>query len=143
MASSRKRQAQAGLKRDFDPSRWAYLIFVLGGFMGAYVLSNAIIDIWDLVWSQWPQSVPRQNELQASYVGIGIALLATLYAFRRKDWFQFCTEVVTEVSQVIWPTRAETQAATIVVIVMTFISAILLWGMDRLWATITNWLYGI
>lgn len=143
MASSRKRQAQAGLKRDFDPRRWAYLIFVLGGFMAAYVLSNALIDIWDLAWAQWPQSVPRASELQASYVGIGVALIATLYAFRRKDWFQFCTEVVTEVSQVIWPTRAETRAATIVVIVMTFISAIILWGMDRLWATITNWLYGI
>jgi preprotein translocase subunit SecE len=143
MASSRKRQAQAGLKRDFDPSRWAHLIFVLGGFMAAYVLSNAILDIWELVWSQWPQSVPRQDELQSSYAGIGIAAAATLYAWRRKDWFQFCTEVVTEISQVSWPTRAETRAATIVVIVMTLISSTILWGMDRLWSTITNWLYGI
>jgi preprotein translocase subunit SecE len=143
MASSRKRQAQPGLKRDFDSSRWAHLIFVLGGFMAAYVLSNAILDIWELVWSQWPQSVPRQDELQSSYIGIGIAAAATLYAWRRKDWFQFCTEVVTEISQVSWPTRAETRAATIVVIVMTLISSTILWGMDRLWSTITNWLYGI
>jgi preprotein translocase subunit SecE len=143
MASSRKRQAQAGLKRDFDPSRWAHLIFVLGGFMGAYVLSNAILDIWELVWAQWPQSVPRQDELQSSYAGIAIAAIATLYAWRRKDWFQFCTEVVTEISQVTWPTRAETRAATIVVVVMTLISSTILWGMDRLWSTITNWLYGI
>jgi preprotein translocase subunit SecE len=30
-----------------------------------------------------------------------------------------------------------------VVVVMTIISSIILWGMDRLWSTITNWLYGM
>ncbi|MCX4239139.1 preprotein translocase subunit SecE [Paraliomyxa miuraensis] len=144
MASSRKRQAQAkGLRRDFDPSRFAHLIFVLGGFMAAWVLSNAILDVWDLVWAQWPQSVSRPADLYANLAGIGIAVLGTLYAWRREDWFRFCTEVVIEISQVTWPTRAETRAATVVVVVMTLISSGILFGMDRLWSAITNVLYGI
>lgn len=143
MARSRKRNAKPGLKRDLDPTRWAHLIFVLGGFMGAWVLSWAVEDIWDLTWSIWPQSVPRPDTLTANAVGITIAILGTIYAWRRKDWFKFCTEVVIEISQVTWPTRAETRAATIVVIVMTLISSTILWGMDRIWSTITNWLYGI
>lgn len=143
MARSSKRKAKAGLKRDFDPSRWAHLIFVLGGFMGAWVFSHAILDIWDLIWAQWPQSVSRPVELTSNLAGIVVAVLGTIYAWRRKDWFQFCTEVVIEISQVTWPTRTETRAATIVVIVMTLISSTILWGMDRLWSTITNWLYGI
>ena len=31
----------------------------------------------------------------------------------------------------------------IVVVVMTLISSVILWGMDRLWSSITNWLYGM
>ena len=87
--------------------------------------------------------MPRQDEALSLYAGIAIAVLGTLYAWRRKDWFQFCTEVVSEIAQVTWPTRAETRVATIVVVVMTIISSIILWGMDRLWSTITNWLYGM
>lgn len=143
MARSRKRNAPAGLKRDFDPSRWAHLIFVLGGFMAAWVLSWAIEDIWDLIWSIWPQSVARPDTLVSNGAGITIAVLGTAYAWRRQDWFKFCTEVVIEISQVTWPTRAETRAATIVVIVMTLISSTILWSMDQIWSTITNWLYGI
>ena len=143
MARSRKRNPKAGLERDLDPSRWAHLIFVLGGFMAAWVLSHAIEDVWDIIWATWPQSVSRPDTLTSNFVAIAIALLGTLYAWRRKDWFRFCTEVVIEISQVVWPTRAETRAATVVVIVMTLISSTILWGMDRIWSTITNWLYGI
>ncbi|MCA9708776.1 MAG: preprotein translocase subunit SecE [Myxococcales bacterium] len=143
MARSKKRQGKAGVDKSLDPSRWAHLIFVLGGFMAAWVLANAIEDVWDMIWATWPQSVPRADTLTSNLAGIIIAVLGTAYAWRRKDWFRFCTEVVIEISQVVWPTRAETRAATVVVIVMTLISSTILWGMDRVWSTITNWLYGI
>ncbi len=143
MARSKKRKPKSGISRDLDPSRWAHLIFVLGGFMGAWVLANMTFALWDTIWAYWPQSVPRAAEMTSNLIGIGIALLGTIYAWRRKDWFKFCTEVVVEISQVTWPTRSETRAATVVVIVMTLISSTILWGMDRLWSTITNWLYGI
>ncbi len=143
MARSNKRKAKVGVARDLDPSRWAHLIFVLGGFMGAWVLANMVFAAWDMIWAYWPQSVSRASEMTSNLIGIGLALLGTIYAWRRKDWFKFCTEVVVEISQVTWPTRSETRAATVVVIVMTLISSTILWGMDRLWSTITNWLYGI
>ena len=143
MARSKKRQAKDGPAKDLDPSRWAHLIFVLGGFMGAWVLANAIVDIWDMIWAAWPQSVPRANPLWSNIAGIVIAVLGTAYAWRRKDWFKFCTEVVVEVSQVVWPTRAETRQMTVVVIVMTLISSGILAVMDQVWQTVTNLLYGI
>jgi preprotein translocase subunit SecE len=87
--------------------------------------------------------VPRQDDLMSNYAGIGLAAAGTLYAWRRKDWFQFCTEVVSEIAQVTWPTRAETRAATIVVIIMTLICSVILLGMDQLWKMITDWLYGM
>lgn len=111
--------------------------------MGAWVLSWAIEDIWDLIWAAWPQSVARPDPLTANIAGITVAVLGTIYAWRRKDWFKFCTEVVIEIAQVTWPTRAETRAATVVVIVMTLISSGLLAAMDQLWRAVTNLLYGI
>lgn len=139
---ARKKQAKGTLKRESDPTRWAHLIFVLGGFMGYWVLANAIEDIWSMVWSYWPQ-IQRPAELPSSIGAAVISFGATVYAWRQERWFKFCTEVVVEISQVTWPTKAETRQATIVVIVMTLICSILLWGMDQMWSRITNWLYGI
>ena len=128
--------------RDFDAKRWAHLVFALGGFAAAWVLSNFFEDAWAITWSYWPQ-VGRPVPLTASAVGIVIALFATVIAWRREKWFSFVCEVAVEVSQVTWPTRAETRAATIVVIVITLICSALLSGMDFFWSGVTDWLYGI
>lgn len=140
--TERKKRKAAPLRREFDPSRWAHLIFVLGGFVAAWVLMNAIEDGWALLWDFYPQ-VGRPNELLAQLVAIGIALVGTLLAWRRRDWFKFTTEVVVEISQVTWPTRAEIRSATIIVIVMTLICSLLLFGMDQVWSNVTDLLYGI
>ena len=139
----RARKKKGGAKkRESDPSRWAHLIFVLGGFMGAWVLAHAIEDIWAIIWSYYPQ-IGRANAMYSNIAGIVIALGGTIYAWRRQDYFKFCTEVVVEISQVTWPTRSEIRAATVVVIVITLICSFLLFGMDQLWSTATNLLYGI
>ena len=140
MASTRRKKGSN--TREFDPRRWAYLIFVTGAFLGIYVLSNAIEDIWAVIWS-WSPTIQRPNEMVASGVAIVVSVLAALYAARKERWFNFTIEVVEEISQVTWPTRAETRAATIVVIIMTLICSTILWSMDQLWSTVTNWLYGI
>ena len=51
--------------------------------------------------------------------------------------------MATEVSQVTWPTRAETRAATSVVIVLTIICSIILAIMDLFWSNVTDWLYSL
>ena len=51
--------------------------------------------------------------------------------------------MATEVSQVTWPTRAETRAATIVVVVLTIVCSILLAIMDLFWSNVTDWLYSL
>lgn len=111
--------------------------------MTAWVLANAIEDVWDMLWATWPQSIARADTLWSNLAGIALAVLATAYAWRRKDWFRFCTEVVIEISQVVWPTRAETRQMTIVVIIMTLISSGILAVMDQIWQAVTNLLYGI
>jgi preprotein translocase subunit SecE len=134
-----KKSGEGGIS---DPSRWAHLVFVLGAFVGAWVLTHAIEDIWGLVWDYWPR-IGRVDSLTANGLGIGVALAATVYAWRKPHWFQYITEVVTEVAQVAWPTKAEVRVATMVVIVMTLICSAILAGIDTIWSKVTDLLYGI
>jgi preprotein translocase subunit SecE len=140
--STTRRRKKHDVAREFDPSRWAHLCFALGGFMGAWVFANLVEDTWAIIWSYYPQ-IGRPVPITANSIGIGIGLLGTILAWRRKAWFDFVNEVAIEVSQVTWPTRAETRAATIVVIVITLICSVLLSGMDLFWSGVTDWLYGI
>lgn len=142
MARTRRRKRNTSAAREFDPARWAHLVFVLGGFLAVWVLSNFIESIWAFVWSYQPR-LPRANPLTANLIAIVVALVATALAWRNKRWFKFVTEVVVEVSQVVWPTRPELRANTIVVISLTLIASVLLFGMDQLWSQFTGLLYGI
>ena len=47
-----------------------------------------------------------------------------------------------ELKKVSWPTGKEVKAATIVVIVMTIISAIILGFFDFIWSNVTQFIYG-
>jgi preprotein translocase subunit SecE len=143
MARTRRKKQKDAIARELDPRRWAYLIFVLGGFLGAWVLGNLFDDGWALLWSYWPQYFGRPVPLYANLAGIGIAIVATIWALRKEHWFKFTTEVVVEISQVTWPTRAETRAATIVVVIITLICSGLLATMDVVWSKATDLLYGI
>ncbi len=143
MSSARRPKRKTTQARQSDPARWAHLIFVLGGFLGAWVLTNFIEEGWDILFTTaWP-ALGRPNPLSANIFGIGIAIAATLFAWRRRAWFQYATEVVTEVAQVSWPTRAEVRVATIVVIVMTLICSAILFTIDTVWSNVTDLLYGI
>lgn len=142
MSRARRSKRKPTTAREFDPRRWAHLVFVLGAFLGAWVLAHAVEDIWAAVWSYWPQ-VGRADELKSQIIGIAVALIATVWAWRKPHWFQYVTEVVTEVSQVSWPTKAEVRVATMVVIVMTLICSVILAGIDTVWSKVTDLLYGI
>ena len=72
-----------------------------------------------------------------------VAVAGTLWAWRKPQWFKFCTEVVVEVSQITWPTKPEIRIATIVVIVITLIASGILAAMDTVWSEVTDLLYGI
>ena len=141
-SDSRRKKRRTPIKRDFDPARWAHVIFFVLGAAGAWVLVNATDNIWAILFDYYPQ-VGRPSELGASSIGMGLALAGTIYAWRRKDYFKFCTEVVTEISQVTWPTKAEIRANTGIVIMVTLICSVILFAMDQIWSSATNLLYGI
>lgn len=142
MARVKRKKTGSQIAGEQDRSRWAHLVFALGGFAAAWLLTNFIEDMWAMAWSYWPQYLPRPSTLTANISGIGVALIATVIAWRKERWFKFVVEVIVEFSQVTWPTKAETRAATIVVIVITLISSGILALMDTTWSKVTDLLYG-
>lgn len=143
MARTRKRNKQGG-PTEFDATRWAHAVFALFAGIAAWMFSHLIEDVWAVVWARWPQYVGRPNDLWAQAAGVAIGIAIVVWIWSRERYFQFVAEVATEVSQIIWPTRAETRAATIVVVVITLISSGILWLMDNvLWSPVTDWLYTV
>jgi preprotein translocase subunit SecE len=142
MGRARKRKKQGG-PREFDASRWAHAIFALFAGISAWMFSHLVEDVWGVLWAQWPQYIGRPSELWAQSVGVTVGIALIIWIWSRERYFAFVSEVSTEVSQIIWPTRAETRAATIVVVVITLICSGILWLMDAFWSTVTDWLYAL
>lgn len=140
MARTKRRQAGKKKAKDLDPSRWAHACFAVGGLLAIWIMTHFVEDVWAFAQSVWTQ-LPRVDTVMAKGIGIVVGLIITIWAWRKERYFKFITEVVVEVSQITWPTRAETRAATVVVVTITAICACLLWGMDVFWAFATDWLY--
>jgi preprotein translocase subunit SecE len=137
-----KRKKQGG-PREFDPSRWAHVSFALFAIMAAWACAHLIEDVWGAVWARWPHYVGRPNEYWARGGGFVLGVGTMVWVWSRERYFKFVSDVAVEVSQIIWPTRAETRAATIVVVVITLICAGILSLMDAFWSRLTDWLYAL
>ncbi|NVB36834.1 preprotein translocase subunit SecE [Pseudenhygromyxa sp. WMMC2535] len=107
------------------------------------MFSHMAEDVWGWAWATWPAQIPRPNENWAQGVGVIIGIALIVWAWSRERYFDFISQVVVEVSQIIWPTRAETRAATIVVVIITLICSGILAFMDTFWLRVTDWLYAL
>jgi preprotein translocase SecE subunit len=142
MASNRRKKPDTRIARELDPARWSYASFVVFGFIGAWVLTHLVEDTWAIVWEYWPQ-IARPSTLISNASGISLALLGLVMALRNKAWFRFINEVVVEVSQIRWPTKAEIRAGTSTVISLTLVCSLILTTIDSFWSLVTNQLYGL
>ena len=77
------------------------------------------------------------STLLGAVVGAG----AAVFALKHKPTYAFAEEVVAELRKVTWPSRKETQTATVVVIVTTLIIAAILGVFDMVWGQLTGMIY--
>ena len=62
--------------------------------------------------------------------------------YRNDKYYHLANEVASELKKVTWPTAKEVRAATIVVIVMAIVSAVILGLFDFVWSNLTQVVYG-
>ena len=69
-------------------------------------------------------------------------MVVVVRTYQKPEVRAWSGEVATELTKVKWPTKKEVSNSTIVVIAASAIATIYLMLLDRLWAFVTNLVYG-
>lgn len=112
------------------PNKYVHLMFAVGTLVLAFLLAKT----GDWVWSY----IAKPNDLIVNVAAVGVAVLAGYLAYRNERVFEAAYDVTAELEKVTWPSRKETYAATVVVIVTVSIASIILWGFDTVWGSLAN-----
>jgi preprotein translocase subunit SecE len=72
-------------------------------------------------------------------VAVGVAGLIAMQTLKGRTAVTFAKESRTEVRKVVWPTRQEAIQTTGIVLVVTLLMSLLLWGLD----SVLFWLVGL
>jgi preprotein translocase subunit SecE len=112
------------------PNKYVHLLFVVGSLFAAFLLAK----LGDWVWSYFA----KPNDLILNGGALLIAGIAGFMAYKNESVFAAAYDVTRELEKVSWPTRKETSAATIVVLVTVSVSALILSGFDLIWGSLST-----
>ena len=119
--------------------------------VGAYVLGRIIArrlvdDRQQGLVQPEPAPAGRRHDDDKGTIGVVIggiiALVAVFKSYRRPDIREWADEVAAELTKVKWPTKKDVTNSTLVVIAASTVATVYLFLLDRLWAFITNLVYG-
>ena len=119
--------------RGLGLTRWVQYVFVL---VAAFVLWLAD----KLITLGW-QYFDEPNDVVVTVISAAIGFGTALGLYRTEKSHRLVVDVVSELSKVSWPSRKETYASTIVVIVTSIIAAAIVGSFDFVWSAITDLLY--
>jgi len=119
--------------RSLGLDRWVQIAFMAFALFTLWLLDKVIT----LVWDRFAEPPPSLVTLiaAASSVAVAIAL------YRQPRVSRTTHDIVAELAKVSWPTRKETQASTLVVIIASIVAAMIVGGLDALWSALTDFIY--
>ena len=117
------------------PNKPVHLIYLVGAVILFYLLQWSI----DWIWGYFAAS--PSDFVISMMAGIG-ASVTGIALYRNDKFYHLANEVASELKKVTWPTAKEVRSATLVVIVMAIISAIILGLFDFVWSNLTELVYG-
>ncbi len=117
------------------PNKAVHLMFLSGGVILFFLLN------WTGDWL-WGYFARHPNELVLDVTAAVVALVVGIALYKNEKVYGLANEVATELKKVTWPTRKETQAATLVVVVTVLISVVILGVFDTVWSWLTDRIYG-
>ena len=121
------------------PNKPVHLIYICGAVLLFFVLQWSV----DWVWGYFDRYIGSPpSEFSISLVALFVALVAGITTYRNDRIYTLANEVASELKKVTWPTAKEVRTATMVVIVMSVISAAILGFFDLIWSNLTELVYG-
>jgi preprotein translocase subunit SecE len=120
---------------DNVPNKPVHLYYLCAGLILFYLLQ------WTAEWL-WGYFTRTPSEFYVTTLSAVVTLGLGIYFYRHERVYTLATEVAAELKKVSWPTSKEVKSATVVVIIMTFISATILGFFDFIWSRFTMFIYG-
>jgi len=119
--------------------RWVQFAFIGGALLTFWFVDHVLQDLVE--WGTMKLNMATPNSTIVTAVAAIIAILSMVAAYRRPKLNKFAHEVAFELANVTWPDRKETWANTIVVFVVSVISAIIIGVFDAAWSAVTDLIY--
>ena len=113
--------------------RWVLTAFMVFGFVLFWLLDKVGYSVWQIF------AEPKEAVVTAG--SAVVAALTTFVLYRNERVNQATHDVLGELMKVTWPSRRETQAATVVVIVASIIASIVIGLLDATWSKLTDLIY--
>jgi preprotein translocase subunit SecE len=117
------------------PNKPVHLIYLCGAVLVFYLLQ------WSIDWI-WGYFATSPSESKISLIAGVCAVVVGVVLYRNDRIYQLANEVTGELKKVTWPTAKEIRTATLVVIVMAIVSALILGLFDFVWSNLTELVYG-
>jgi preprotein translocase subunit SecE len=117
------------------PNKPVHLIYLCGAVLLFFLLQWSI----DWVWGYFG-STPSESKI--SLIAALGAVVVGVSLYRNDRVYDLANEVSSELKKVTWPTAKEVRAATMVVIIMAIVSAVILGLFDLVWSNLTELVYG-
>jgi preprotein translocase subunit SecE len=117
------------------PNKPVHLMYLCGAVLLFYLLQWTIDWVWGFV-------ATPPSEFKISLIAGAIAVITGIVFYRHDRVYTLANEVAGELKKVTWPTAKEVRTATVVVLVMSIISALILGLFDFVWSNLTELVYG-
>jgi preprotein translocase subunit SecE len=132
--------AADGKATGIDPKRMVVIFFVLAALSLGVFLEKILALVF--TYARWNDpAVFGEDWSLTTVLGFVIAAVAAAVAWRVPRTQTVSLEVASELKKVTWPTLRETRAATVAVVVATFVAAVILGLFDYVWAKISSLVY--
>ena len=122
-------------QQENSPNKPVHLIYLCGAVLLFYMLQ------WSIDWV-WGYFGSPPSEFKITLFAAAVALFAGITMYRSDRIYGLANEVASELKKVTWPTAKEVRSATLVVIVMAIVAAVILAAFDFVWSNLTELVYG-
>ena len=117
------------------PNKPVHLIYLCGAVVLFYLLQ------WSIDWI-WGYFSTPPTDFQMSMMALIGTVVIGVAGYKNDRLYHLVNEVASELKKVTWPSAKEVRSSTLVVIVMSLISAVVLFLFDLMWSSLTDLIYG-
>lgn len=105
-----------------------------------WFLSLVLIAVSAVGNLYYADKYPTAIRVVAVVILLVLALLAAAFTSQGKKAREFLKQSRSELNKIVWPARSETTQTTLIVMVVTVVTSLILWGFDTVIVSLINFI---